>query len=74
VQDVSKDRRYLPTLDETRGEMIVPVTDRTGAVVGTIDVESAIADAFRDQDDRLLEKCAQTLRPLWEARTGAGRE
>jgi L-methionine (R)-S-oxide reductase len=74
VQDVSKDPRYLPTLDDTRGEMIVPVTDRTGVVVGTIDVESADADAFREQDERLLEKCARALRPLWEAPAGAGPE
>jgi GAF domain-containing protein len=72
VQDVSKDPRYLPTLDDTRGEMIVPVRDRGGAVVGTIDVESAAVHAFRDEDATLLEQCALALRPLWEAPTSRG--
>jgi putative methionine-R-sulfoxide reductase with GAF domain len=66
VQDVSKDSRYLPTLSDTRGELIMPVTDRMGTVVGTIDVESAEVDAFRGEDEVLLEQCAHALRPLWE--------
>jgi L-methionine (R)-S-oxide reductase len=65
VQDVSKDPRYLATLDDTRGEMIVPVSDGKGTVVGTIDVESAVADAFGEQDQMLLEQCSLVLRPLW---------
>ena len=65
VQDVSKDGRYLQTLGDTRGEMILPVRDRTGAVLGTIDVESAAVDAFGDEDEALLARCAQALRGLW---------
>jgi putative methionine-R-sulfoxide reductase with GAF domain len=72
VQDVSKDSRYLPTLSDTRGEMIMPVTDHAGTVVGTIDVESAEVDAFSDRDERLLRQCAEALRPLWEAREASG--
>ena len=72
VQDVSKDGRYLTTLNDTRGEMIMPVCDPTGMVIGTIDVESAVVDAFGVQDAVLLEQCAHALRPLWGAR-GEGR-
>ena len=43
----------------------MPVRDRTGAVVGTIDVESAAVDAFGDEDEVLLARCAEALRGLW---------
>jgi GAF domain-containing protein len=66
VQDVTRDSRYLPTLSDTRGEMIMPVTDDRGVVVGTIDVESAHLDAFRGRDHARLATCARALRPLWE--------
>jgi L-methionine (R)-S-oxide reductase len=66
VQDVSKDARYLPTLGDTRGEFIMPVIGTNGSIVGTIDVESAVVDAFSAQDQALLEKCAHALLPLWE--------
>ena len=66
VQDVRNDARYLPTLGDTRGEMIVPVADAKGAIVGTIDVESAVVDAFTDRDRELLAACAVALQPLWE--------
>jgi hypothetical protein len=46
VQDVASDSRYLTTIGGTRGEMIQPVFDETGVVVGTIDVESDRVNAF----------------------------
>lgn len=65
VQDVSKARRYLAALGDTRGEMIVPVCSGCTTVVGTIDVESAEANAFADRDRALLGACAVALGPLW---------
>lgn len=32
-------------------------------VVGTIDVESAKPNAFEERDQRLLNECAEALRP-----------
>src|SRR5215831_8418290 len=54
VQDVASDSRYLTTIGGTRGEMIQPVLNQSGAVVGTIDVESDRADAFSGRDEVLL--------------------
>jgi L-methionine (R)-S-oxide reductase len=65
VQDVRTDPRYLTTIGGTRAEMIVPVKDEDGRVVGTIDVECEQANAFSDSDRALLEGCAEALRPLW---------
>jgi GAF domain-containing protein len=66
VQDVAADPRYLPTLGGTRAEAIVPVRSASsGAVVGTIDVESDRAGAFTDTDRALLAACAAAVAPLW---------
>ena len=65
VQDVASDARYLTTIDGTRGEMIQPVFDETGAVVGTIDVETDRVNAFGSRDQELLRLCARNLSWLW---------
>ena len=67
VQDVANDPRYLTTIGGTRGEMIQPFLDESGAVIGTIDVESDHVDAFTDRDAKLLARCAETLSWLWRA-------
>jgi L-methionine (R)-S-oxide reductase len=71
VNDVSADPRYLTAFATTLSEAIVPVVDPgTGAVVGTLDVESAERDAFTDADRQALEECAAALPDLF---AGAGR-
>ena len=66
VGDVSADPRYLTTLGTTKSEIIVPVFDRDGRVVGTIDVESENSNAFGAEEQALLEACSGVVRPLWE--------
>ncbi len=66
VGGVRNDPRYLTAFGNTLSEIIIPVPDeKTGAVVGTIDVESELANAFSDEDRRMLEDCASVARPLW---------
>jgi L-methionine (R)-S-oxide reductase len=66
VQDVSQDQRYLTTLGSTRAEMIMPVRAKpSGAVVGTIDVESDRVNPFTERDRVLLSACAEVLSDLW---------
>jgi GAF domain-containing protein len=65
AQDVASDPRYLTTIGGTRGEMIQPVLDRSGVVVGTIDVESDRVNAFSRRDEELLAECAKRLVWLW---------
>jgi putative methionine-R-sulfoxide reductase with GAF domain len=67
VQDVASDPRYLTTIGGTRGEMIQPVFGVSGAVVGTIDVESERVNAFGSRDKELLALCAKNLSWLWRA-------
>ena len=63
--DVAADPRYLTALGSTRSEIIVPILNDRGDVVGTIDVESERPNAFDRDTERLLESCAALLRPLF---------
>lgn len=65
--DVANDSRYLPTLNTTGSEIIVPVIadDR---VVGTLDVESVRTGAFGEEDRSALERIAAELLPLYRGR------
>ncbi len=66
VSDVRSDPRYLTAFGTTLSEIITPVLDeKTGAVVGTIDVESEQANAFSLEDQKLLEACARVARLIW---------
>jgi L-methionine (R)-S-oxide reductase len=64
VGDVAADPRYLTTHATTRSEIVVPIL-RRGVVVGVIDAESHLPDAFDERDSRLLGRCAAIITPLW---------
>jgi 3-dehydroquinate dehydratase-2 len=69
VQDVRGDARYLATLEGTRAEAIFPVAGPSG-IAGTVDVESANAQAFTADRLRWLERCVEALAPFWRASRG----
>ena len=71
VQDVRTDRRHIATLEGTRAEAIFPVVAPSG-VLGTVDVESANAQAFTTERVRWLERCVDALAPFWEAGGSSG--
>jgi len=64
VGDVAEDTRYLTTHTTTRSEIVVPVI-AAGVPVGLIDVESEQPEAFGEADERLLQRCAALISPLW---------
>jgi L-methionine (R)-S-oxide reductase len=66
VGDVASDPDYLTALATTRSEIIVPVLDSTGErVLGTLDVESELPNAFDTSTQHLLEVCAILLGRFW---------
>jgi L-methionine (R)-S-oxide reductase len=67
VGDVSKDPCYLTAFGSTHSEIIVPIVDCAGWVVGTIDAESEQVDAFSEEDCAALERCAAAVAGLWRA-------
>jgi L-methionine (R)-S-oxide reductase len=65
--DVANDPRYLTAFGNTQSEIIVPIMDhRNDRVVGTLDVESDVKNAFNDEDRHRLEDYARAIAPLWK--------
>jgi len=60
IVDVNSDPRYLSCFISTRSEIVVPII-KDGAIVGEIDIDSDLKDAFDLQDKQFLEKIADML-------------
>lgn len=60
VPDVSQNERFIACFASTRSEIVVPIL-RDREVLGEIDVDSDLLDAFDDRDVRLLEWTAAKL-------------
>ena len=66
VNDTDKDEDYLLTFTNTKSEIIVPVFAAEGQeIIGTIDAEGEIENAFSEKDSVFLEDCAKLILPLW---------
>ncbi len=57
VDDVSADPRYLACSLKTKSEIVVPIR-ANGRIVGEIDIDSHMRNAFGGEDRRFLEECA----------------
>ena len=60
VDDVSADPRYLACSIETRSEIVVPIRVNE-RIVGEIDIDSHMLNAFGQEDRSFLEQCAQVV-------------
>ena len=60
VSDVSKDERYLACFVSTKSEIVVPIR-KDNEVVGEIDIDSDVPNAFDSGDAVFLEKVADML-------------
>jgi L-methionine (R)-S-oxide reductase len=67
VGDVREDPRYLTTFVNTRSEIIVPIGDAEGNVIGLIDAESERLNAFSEEDVKFLQEQAAAIRPLLQS-------
>lgn len=65
VGNVREDPRWLTTFGSTRSELIVPVYDPGGQVVGLIDVESDALNALSKSDEDFLSSCAPIVLRLF---------
>lgn len=60
VPDVSADPRYLQCFPSTRSEIVVPIIYK-GMVLGEIDIDSDLLNAFSKDDKEFLEHVAGIL-------------
>lgn len=65
VNDVLKDSRYLVAFSNIRAEVIAPVIDAVGNVVGTIEADADKVNAFSNEDVQFLDQCASRILPLF---------
>jgi GAF domain-containing protein len=61
IGEVASDPDYLAALGSSRSEIIIPVFDYSGVVIGTIDVESERPDAFGPLAQASLESIVSQL-------------
>jgi len=73
VDDVNADPRYLACNLQTRSEIVVPLLDGRGDVLGEIDIDSDEAAAFTQDDRRALEAAAKAISAFLEKAGAPGR-
>lgn len=61
IQDVSKETNYLTCSANVRSEIVVPIRDRNGRILGEIDIDSHDIAPFTREDRELLEHIAARL-------------
>ncbi len=60
VDDVRKDPRYLACSLETKSEIVVPIFVH-GKIAGELDIDSHFAAAFGEEDQKLVQLCAELV-------------
>lgn len=60
ISDVNADDRYLACFISTKSEIVVPIKKK-GMILGEIDIDSDIKDAFSIADKEFLERIADML-------------
>nr|WP_290665478.1 GAF domain-containing protein [Ardenticatena sp.] len=61
VNDVQNSAFYVPTLEQTRSEMALPIFNRSGEVIGVLDLQDARLNAFDESDMLLLQTLTNQL-------------
>ena len=60
IADVNSDNRYISCFVSTKSEIVVPIK-KSGKIVGEIDIDSDVKNAFKRYDKTFLEKVADML-------------
>ena len=60
IADVNSDSRYLSCFVSTKSEIVVPIK-KSDKIVGEIDIDSDVKNAFKRDDKTFLEKIADML-------------
>lgn len=61
VPDVAAFEGHIACASSTRSELVLPVHDETGAVIGVFDIDSDQPDAFSHRDADALERIMKTV-------------
>ena len=61
VPDVDRFPGHIACSSQSRSEIVVPIADRSGKIVGVLDVDSTVLNNFDDVDRSYLEKLCKHL-------------
>ncbi len=62
VQDVSKESNYLSCSPLVKAEIVVPLFDRKGEIVGELDIDSHELSPFTEEDREFLKEIALEIK------------
>lgn len=65
VQDVSKETNYLSCSPDVKSEIVVPIFDKKGEIVGELDIDSHYLEPFTSEDREFLEKVCEFVSELF---------
>lgn len=67
VPDVQSCSNYLACSVETKSELVVLIRDRSGRILGQIDIDSHVTRAFGPSEHEAVSQIAKELGDLWPA-------
>jgi GAF domain-containing protein len=67
VPDVSASDNYLACSIDTRSELVVLIRDGAGKILGQIDIDSHMPNAFGSEEEAAVKLVADQLGALWPA-------
>lgn len=67
VADVTQTDNYLACNLETRSELVILIRDRSGNILGQIDIDSHKLNAFGTSEEQSVRQVAKELGHLWPA-------
>ncbi|MDN5341834.1 GAF domain-containing protein [Oceanotoga sp. DSM 15011] len=62
ISDVSKEKNYLSCSEKTKSEIVVPIFNKKGKVVGEIDIDSHKISPFDEKDKQFLEEVSDMIK------------
>lgn len=65
IPDVTQVKNYLSCSPKTRSELVVLIRDDENRVVGQIDIDSHLPDAFGEEEENLVQTVAKELGRKW---------
>ncbi|HUP57929.1 MAG TPA: GAF domain-containing protein [Bdellovibrionota bacterium] len=65
VPDVKQADHYLACSLDTQSELVVLIRNKSGRILGQIDIDSHTPAAFGPVEERAVKKVAQELGELW---------
>jgi len=66
IPDVSKIENYLSCSLETRSELVVLIRNKKNKILGQIDIDSHVLNAFTEENEKKIKKIADELGELWK--------